>query len=136
MLSLRNRTRSYIFSTAPAPASAAAALAALRILKDEPERVERLQRNVAFLIGELNRRGIRAQTGSAIVPVVVGDSARALAIANRMRDDGIFISPIRYPSVPEGSARLRLTVMSSHTESDLVRCAESLARAIRPSRMA
>ena len=133
---LRNRTRSYIFSTAPAPASAAAALAALRILKDEPERVERLQRNVAFLVGELNRRGIRAQTGSAIVPVVVGDSARALAIANRMRDDGFFISPIRYPSVPEGSARLRLTVMSSHTESDLVRCAESLARAIRPSRMA
>lgn len=127
---LRNRTRSYIFSTAPAPASAAAALAALRILKDEPERVERLHCNVAFFLRELRRLGIQAQTESAIVPVVVGESARVLAAAKRMREDGVFVSPIRYPSVPEGSARLRLTVMSSHTESELAHCAESLARAL------
>ena len=127
---LRNRTRSYIFSTAPSPASAAAALAALRILRDEPERTDRLRDNVAFFLRELRRLGIPAQTESAIVPVIVGDSARALAAAKRMREDGIFVSPIRYPSVPEGSARLRLTVMSSHTESDLTRCAESLARAL------
>ena len=116
--------------TAPAPASVAAALAALRVLKDEPERVERLHNNVAFFLRELRRLGIQAQTESAIVPVVVGESARALAAAKRMREDGVFVSPIRYPSVPEGSARLRLTVMSSHTESELTRCAESLARAV------
>lgn len=127
---LRNRARSYIFSTAPAPASVAAALTALRILRDEPERVERLRENVAFFLSELHRLGIPARTESAIVPVVVGESARALAVARRMREDGVFVSPIRYPSVPEGSARLRLTVMSSHTGSDLVRCAESLARAL------
>ena len=127
---LRNKARSYIFSTSPAPASAAAALAALRILRDEPERVKRLQRNIAFFLRELRRVGIPAQTESAIVPVVVGESARALAAAKRLREDGIFVSPIRYPSVPEGSARLRLTVMSSHTESELTRCAESLARAL------
>ena len=68
---------------------------------------------------------------SAIVPIIVGDSARAISIAKTMRDDGFFVSPIRYPSVPEGSARLRLTIMSSHTESELTRCAESLARAIK-----
>ena len=127
---LRNRTRSYIFSTAPAPASAAAALAALRILRDEPERVERLRENVAFFLRELARLGIPARTESAIVPVIVGESARALAAARRMREDGIFVSPIRYPSVPEGSARLRLTVMASHTGPELARCAESLARAL------
>ena len=128
---LRNRTRSYIFSTAPVPASVAAALASLRILKDEPERVERLQKNVAFFIRELDRRGISARTESAIVPIIVGDSARAISIAKTMRDDGFFVSPIRYPSVLEGFARLRLTIMSSHTESELTRCAESLARAIK-----
>lgn len=127
---LRNRTRSYIFSTAPAPASVAAALAALRVLRDEPERVERLHANVAFFLRELRRLGIQARTESAIVPVVVGESARALSAAKRMREDGLFVSPIRYPSVPEGSARLRLTIMSSHTESELTHCAESLARAI------
>ena len=127
---LRNKARSYIFSTAPSPASAGAALAALGIIQREPGRVARLQQNVAFFLEQLHRLGVNAQTESAIVPVIVGDSARALAAAESMRDDGIFVSAIRYPSVPEGTARLRLTVMASHTESDLVRCAESLAKAI------
>ena len=54
----------------------------------------------------------------------------ALATAKTMREDGIFVSAIRYPSVPENAARLRLTVMSSHTGPDLVRCAASLAKAL------
>ena len=131
---LRNKARSYIFSTAPAPASAAAALASLRIIRTEPERVARLQSNVAFFLEQLHRLGIPAQTGSAIIPIIVGDSVRALAAADSMRDDDIFVSAIRYPSVPEGSARLRLTVMASHTESDLVRCAESLSEALAKTR--
>ncbi len=131
---LRNKARSYIFSTAPAPASAGAALAALGIIRTEPERVARLQHNVAFFLEQLHRLGVNAQTESAIVPVIVGDSARALAAAESMRRDGIFVSAIRYPSVPEGTARLRLTVMASHTESDLVRCAESLSEALAKTR--
>lgn len=81
----------------------------------------------------LPESGIPAKTESAIVPVIVGDSARALAVAKSLREDGIFVSAIRYPSVPDGAARLRLTVMSSHTESDLVRCAESLAKELKTS---
>ncbi len=131
---LRNKARSYIFSTAPAPASAGAALAALGIIRTEPERVARLQHNVAFFLEQLYRLGVNAQTESAIVPIVVGDSARALAAAESMRRDGIFVSAIRYPSVPEGTARLRLTVMASHTESDLVQCAESLSKALAKTR--
>lgn len=127
---LRNKARSYIFSTAPAPASVAAALAALRILKAEPERVERLHDNVRFFLQELRRLGIHAQTESAIVPVVVGESARALAAAKLMREDGVFVSAIRYPSVPDGCARLRMTVMASHTESELTYTAGSLVRAL------
>ncbi len=127
---LRNKARSYIFSTAPAPASAGAALAALRIIMAEPERVARLQHNVAFFLKQLHRLGVHAQTESAIVPVVVGNSARALAAAKRLREDGVFVSPIRYPSVPENAARLRLTIMSSHKESELIFCAEALARTL------
>ena len=127
---LRNKARSYIFSTAPAPASAGAALAAIRIIQDEPERVAQLQHNVAFFLEQLHRLGIDARTESAIVPVIVGDSARALAAAKKLREEGIFVSPIRYPSVPENAARLRLTVMASHRESELVFCAEALARAL------
>ena len=128
---LRNRTRSYIFSTAPAPASMAAALEALRILRTEPGRVERLQANVAFFLNELHARGIDAKTQSAIVPIVIGDSAAALAAAESLRRENIVVSPIRYPSVPEGTARLRLTVMATHSEDDLRRCADALARALR-----
>lgn len=127
---LRNKARSYIFSTAPAPASAGAALAAIRIIMNEPERVTRLQHNVAFFLEQLHRLGIHARTESAIVPIVVGNSARALAAAKRLREEGIFVSPIRYPSVPENAARLRLTVMSSHKKSDLVRCAGTLAKSL------
>ena len=127
---LRNKARSYIFSTAPAPASAGAALAAIRIVMNEPERVTRLQHNVAFFLEQLHGLGIHARTESAIVPIVVGNSARALAAAKRLREAGIFVSPIRYPSVPENAARLRLTVMASHKESELIFCAEALAEAV------
>ena len=127
---LRNKARSYIFSTAPAPASAGAALAAIRIVMNEPERVTRLQHNVAFFLEQLHGLGIHARTESAIVPIVVGNSARALAAAKRLREAGIFVSPIRYPSAPENAARLRLTVMASHKESELIFCAEALAEAV------
>ena len=127
---LRNRTRSYIFSTAPSPASMAAALEAIRIIGAEPGRVERLQANVAFFLNELHDRGIDAKTQSAIVPIVIGDSDAALAAAASLRRENIVVSPIRYPSVPEGTARLRLTVMATHSEDDLRRCADALARAL------
>ena len=127
---LRNRTRSYIFSTAPSPASMAAALEAIRIIGAEPGRVERLQANVAFFLNELHVRGIDAKTQSAIVPIVIGDSDAALAAAASLRRENIVVSPIRYPSVPEGTARLRLTVMATHSEDDLRRCADALAGAL------
>jgi alcohol dehydrogenase YqhD (iron-dependent ADH family) len=107
-----------------------AALAAIRIVMNEPERVTRLQHNVAFFLEQLHGLGIHARTESAIVPIVVGNSARALAAAKRLREAGIFVSPIRYPSVPENAARLRLTVMASHKESELIFCAEALAEAV------
>ncbi len=69
----------------------------------------RFRHKIAFFLEQLHRLGIKTRTESAIVPIVVGNSARALAAAKRLREEGIFVSPIRYPSVPENAARLRLT---------------------------
>ena len=130
-LFLRNRTRSYIFSTAMPASSAAAALAALEFLKAHPERVDMLRGNVRFLLDELEKAGIDARTESAIVPVILGESERALRVAARMLARGIVVSPIRYPSVAENAARLRMTVMATHSREELAACASALAESIK-----
>ena len=124
---LRNRARSFIFSTAPCAANAAAADAALTILENEPERVERLRRNITFFIGELARHGICVKTDSAIVPIPVGDERRAVEAAMRLQERGYLIPAIRYPTVARGSARLRAALMSAHTEDMLSEAAKAIA---------
>ena len=128
---LRNRARSFIFSTAPGAANAAAADAALSVLESNPGRVETLRGKVAFFVGELARLGIAVKTDSAIVPIVVGDERKAVAASARLAEQGFLISAIRYPTVAKGSARLRVAVMSSHAASDLARAAQTIADVLR-----
>ena len=130
---LRNRSRAFIFSTAPGAPAMAAADAALSVLETEPERVARVRENAAFLVSELARLGVATSTQSAIVPVLVGDERRATAIAEALRADGFLIPAIRYPTVARGAARLRVAVMSAHARSDLSRVAAAIARRIGPS---
>ena len=127
---LRNRSRSFIFSTAPGAANVAAADAALSVLEAEPDRVARLRTNTARFVAELAKRGIRTQTDSAIVPILVGDEKTALAVAEKVRAAGFLIPAIRYPTVAKGQARLRAAVMSAHTEAQLVAAAEAIAHAL------
>ncbi len=113
--SLINRGRSFIFSTAPPPAQAAAATAALRWL-DSPEGIRR----VAAL--EENRRGLCElcpeqfpdMPASAIVPIAVGDESAALELAERFFESGLYLPAVRFPTVPRGRARLRLSLTASH----------------------
>ncbi len=128
---LRNLSRPFIFSTAPGAGAMAAASAALEIVKSEPERVERLHRNVAFFVAELKKRGIFASTDSAIVPIQVGDERRALKASAALERDGFLIPAIRYPTVARGSARLRVAVMSAHTAGQLSAAADSIAAAMK-----
>ena len=128
---LRNRVRSYIFSTSLPAGTAAAALAGLRILEEEPERVEALRRNVRILLAELARHGVAAKTDSGIVPIVLGSSERALRAAAFLRERGFLVSAIRYPSVAENAARLRIAVMSAHREADLAELAAAVTEAVR-----
>ena len=127
---LRQKSRAFIFSTAPGAPAVAAAAAALSILEGEPERVERLRDNVRFLLAELAARGIVATTGSAIVPLVIGDEARAMAASAALEKAGFLVTAIRYPTVARGSARLRVALMSSHERADMTRAAEALARVL------
>jgi 6-carboxyhexanoate--CoA ligase len=125
---LRQKSRPFIFNTAPCAAAMAGADAALSVLEAEPERVARLAANVRLFIGELARNGIRAKTESAIVPIVVGDERRAVEISAGLEADGFIVSAIRHPTVAKGAARLRVAVSSEHDRDSLVRAASAIAR--------
>ncbi len=128
---LVNTVRTLIFSTAPAPPSVAAAMAALELLREQPRRVEKLQRNAALLRGSLAAEGLPAAPGQTpIVPVVVGTPEDATRASERALERGIFAQAIRPPTVPPGGSRLRLTVMASHTPSELREAAKVLAQAL------
>jgi 7-keto-8-aminopelargonate synthetase-like enzyme len=116
---LINRARTFIFSTAPVPAAASAAAAGVRFVQSSAgeERRQKLWQNVASLHSTLNPRP--STTRSAIIPIMIGDESKAVAAAATLREQGIFIPAIRYPTVARGQARLRLTVSAAHTEADL-----------------
>lgn len=117
---LVNRARPFIFSTAPAPATMGAALAALRVIAAEPERRERLRANGERLRSTLRAAGFDVPAGETpIIPVLFGDSDYAARFAQALLDKGVYAPAIRPPTVPSGSARLRMSVMSNHTGADI-----------------
>lgn len=128
---LRNKARSFVFSTSLTASAMAAADAALSALEAEPERAAAARDNAAFLVSELAARGVAASTQSAIVPIPVGDETAALRAAARLLDEGFWIPAIRYPTVARGEARLRASVMSAHARDDLAAAAAAIARALR-----
>ena len=125
---LKQRSRPFIFSTAPCAAAMAAADAALSVLEAEPGRVERLRSNVRHFVGELARHGLEVSTDSAIVPVIVGDERRALDISTELMEQGFAVSAIRYPTVAKGAARLRVAISSAHDRESLSSAAAAIAK--------
>jgi 8-amino-7-oxononanoate synthase len=129
---LRNKARSFIFTTAMAPAVAAAACNNLHYIDAHPERVQNLRDNVKFFCEALQREGVNVeQSPSAIVPIVIGDEARALEISAALQDAGILIPAIRYPTVAKGQARLRASLMATHTHEQLQTAATVIAQAVK-----
>jgi 8-amino-7-oxononanoate synthase len=127
---LRNRARSFIFDTALPPPTAAAALAALGIVEREPERPVRARRLAGRLAGGLRAAGYDVpDPPAAVVPVVVGAPDAALDLSARLLDAGVLVTAIRPPSVPEGTSRLRATVMATHTDAEIDRALAAFAAA-------
>lgn len=128
---LINKSRSFIFSTAQAPATLGAALAALRILTDEPQRVRHLQENIKYFCSCLQEQGLQINSPTAIIPIPVGSEKTAVQISQELLNAGCLIPAIRYPTVPRGTARLRVALMATHAERQLRRAAELIAAAVR-----
>jgi 8-amino-7-oxononanoate synthase len=127
---LINTARPLIFSTALPPPAAAGALAALELLVEQPRRVDKLQANAEEMRTALAREGFEV-TGSQtqIVPLIVGDAHTAMKVCEAALERGVFAQAIRPPTVPQGTSRLRLAVMASHTRSELREAAQTLSRA-------
>jgi 8-amino-7-oxononanoate synthase len=117
---LQHASAPFIFSGAMAAPVAAASCEALKILNEEPERVARLQANALFLRDGLQSLGY--DTGlseTAVIPVMLHDDAKTALFARKLRDYGILVSPVLFPAVAQGAARLRLCVTAAHTEEHL-----------------
>jgi 8-amino-7-oxononanoate synthase len=127
---LTNTARSLMFSTALPPPAVAGALAALEVLQEHPEMVDKLQANAGVLRDELAREGFEV-TGSStqIVPLVVGDSDLAMRVCEKAVEAGVFAQAVRPPTVPAGASRLRLALMATHTRDELRAAARTLGRA-------
>jgi len=129
---LLNTARSFVFSTALPPAVAAAGLAALELLQSQPDRVGRLATNARTLRNALAAEGLEVgEAGTHIVPLAVGDAGTAMNLCERILERGVFAQGIRPPTVPEGSSRLRFTVMSTHRREELERAAQLVGNAAR-----
>lgn len=111
---LRQTSRAFIFNTAPNPAAMAAASKALEIIETEPERVNRLHRNIALLNESLGTANI-----SAIFPILIGDEKEAVRLSNELKTHGYLVPAIRYPTVKRGAARLRIAVSAVHSPDDI-----------------
>ena len=124
---LVNRCRSFIFSTAPSPLMAVAALESLAILKDEPALREDLARLVAYA-GDLaqSRCGLPI-SHSQILPIIVGGDFAVMQLASRLREQGFDVRGVRPPSVPKGTARLRISITLNVTRAHILSLFEALA---------
>jgi 8-amino-7-oxononanoate synthase len=117
---LLTRARTFVFTTALPPAACGAALAALEIVRTEPERRARLQALIAQLKAGLLARGFDvSRVVSPIFPVVLGSEGRALAAAAGLRERGFYVRAIRPPTVPRGTSRLRVALTAGHEPAQL-----------------
>ncbi len=124
--------RTYIYTTALPPAIAEATRASLQVLQAEPERREHLHARVMQFRQGVEQLGLNAiDSPSAIQLLLVSDSERALQVSAALEARGILVAPIRPPTVPAGSARLRITFSASHTEQQVNRLLEALAEVMR-----
>lgn len=131
---LRNKARSFIFTTAMSPAMAQAAANNLKFIENHPERVLQLQENVKIFWDALQKAGAIPDSNqsaiapqSAIIPIIIGDEAAALRASAELLEKGILIPAIRYPTVAKGQARLRASLMATHTKEELQDAATAIA---------
>jgi len=129
---LRQRSRPYLFSNSLAPAVVGAAMEAFRMVMEDPSRTLAVQANARYFREKMAAAGFRIPHGMhPIVPVIVGDTALALAMGKELLARGVYVSGFGYPVVPHGQARLRAQVSAAHTREDLNRAVDAFVAVAR-----
>jgi 8-amino-7-oxononanoate synthase len=130
---LRYTAPGFLFSVGMSPPDAAAALAALRLMQEEPERVATLRARSRLFLDLASRAGLDTghSHGSAVIPVIVGDSRLALALSEALFLKGIFAQPIIHPAVTSQNARVRFFLSALHTEEQIRVAVEEIAASLR-----
>ena len=126
---LYHRARPFLFSTSHPPSVAATCIAALDLLEQQPELIDRLWENTRFFKGGLQALGFDTGVSeSPITPVIVGDAALAMKLSDRLFDEGVFAQGIGFPTVAKGKARVRTIVTATHTRDELQFALDTFAK--------
>jgi 8-amino-7-oxononanoate synthase len=124
-----NFGRAYIYSTSIPPAIAAAIEASIDVMREEPQRQARVRAHAIKFRKELAKIGLKIPPGdSPIIPLIVGEEARAMEIASRLEDQGLLVQPVRPPTVPPGTSRLRITLSSEHSSDEIEQLIDALKK--------
>jgi glycine C-acetyltransferase len=125
---LRQKSRPYLFSNTLPPAVVLGSLAALDLLQKDDSFVRRLRENTTYFRRELTARGVKVREGvHPIVPIIIGDTAKAISMSAELLDRGIYVSGFGFPVVPQGQARLRCQISAAHTREQLDRAIAAIA---------
>jgi glycine C-acetyltransferase len=126
---LTQRARPQLFSNALPPTVAATALASVEYLEKHPERVEQLRQNASYFRDQLLGRGFKPLPGETpIIPVIVGETAKAIEMSNQLLKEGVFVTGFGFPVVPQGQARIRCQISASHTRADLDQALQAITK--------
>jgi glycine C-acetyltransferase len=124
---LRQKSRPYLFSNTLPPAVVMGSLAAIDLLDNDPSLITRLRENTTYFRSRLTERGVKVREGiHPIVPILIGDTAKAIAMSAELLRRGVYVSGFGFPVVPQGAARLRCQISAAHTREHLDRAIEAI----------
>ncbi len=128
---IRHNSRPFIFSASITPVALATVLASLKILKEEPQRVNRLQRVGDFMRSELDRLNITYKKGKTpIIPIYTYDATTTLKVCKRLFEEGVYVNPVLPPATPQGECLIRTSYIATHTKKQLTIAAEKIKKVL------
>jgi 8-amino-7-oxononanoate synthase len=126
---IKHKARPFMFSAAMSPAATATVLKCLDIMESEPEHLEHLRKNAAYMSKNLKAMGYNTlNSRTPIIPLLIGDDAASFAMTQKLCAEGVFVTPVVRPAVPEGCSLIRTSYMASHTKDDLDYALEHLEK--------
>jgi glycine C-acetyltransferase len=125
---LRQKSRPYLFSNTLPPAVVMGSMAAIDLVKNDHSFIERLRENTRYFREQLTSRGVAVREGiSPIVPIIIGDTAKAISMSQELLKRGVYVSGFGFPVVPQGQARLRCQISAAHTREQLDRAIAAIS---------